>query len=75
MFALLLIGLASIYVCFMIYRAIRNKKQRDQLENQNRVAEDASGYEYEYEYDEYNLSQYRSNDGEDRSAARGFRYG
>jgi hypothetical protein len=44
------------------------------MNNQNRV-EDASGYEYEYEYDEYNLSQYRSNDGEDRSAARGFRYG
>ena len=37
---------------------------------------EGSDYEYEYEYDEYNLSQYRSNEGEEnRSAARGFRYG
>ena len=35
-----------------------------------------SGYEYEYDYDESNLSQYKSNEGEEnRSAARGFRYG
>ena len=73
MFALALIGVASLYVLIMICQAYRNnnykKKQKENMQH------DEIESEYEYQTVSYDFSKYQSQSSEEnRSAARGFRY-
>lgn len=65
-----LIGMASIYVFFMIYSAYKSK--RAQLEST--ISSDYD-YEYQYQTESYDFGPYQSYNSEgDRSLKRGFCY-
>jgi|TARA_B110001450_G_C17232825_1_gene324203 hypothetical protein len=70
MFALALIGVASLYVLIMVCQAYRNNDKKKKLKEEQQEFES----EYEYQSVSYDFSKYQSQESEDRSAARGFRY-
>lgn len=65
--AIVLIGIASFYVLFMIIYAYNNKRSSaDQVDEETQ--------EYEYTTESYDFQQYQSIDDERRSLNRGFHY-